>query len=160
GQPPSNVYLENSKGYAVGYTALIRPTLVSNFHYGYTRQGAQNTGFQNSPVAYFRDMDTLYSRRRGLTRIIPVHTLSEDVSWTKGAPSFAFGGIGRFISNDRASTLNSFSEAYGNASWLLGTGGQFLVADAANRLPYKRQFSNILGLLTQLNHQINYDLQG
>src|SRR5262249_49326827 len=115
-QPSSNVYLENSKGYAVGYTALLRPTLVSKFHYGYTPQGAQNIGFQNAPAAYFRDIDTLSSRRRGLARIIPVHTLSEDISWTKGAHTMAFGATGRFISNDNASTLNSFSEAYGNAS--------------------------------------------
>ena len=163
GQPPAAVNLENSKGYAIGYTAILKPDLVSTFRYGFTRQGAENTGIQNAPVSYFRDIDPIFARgpnARGLARIIPVHTLTEDVVWTKGAHSVSFGGVVRIISNDRASYQNSFSEAYGNASWLLGTGGTLLVSDAANRLPYKRQMSNILGLLTQLNHQVNYDLQG
>ena len=160
GQPASSVYLENSKGYAAGYTAILTHNLISTFRYGYTRQGAESTGVQTQPVSFFRAMDGLYPQSRGLTRIIPVHDLSEDVSWTKGAHTVAFGGVVRFISNDRSTTLNSFGQAYGNTFWLSGTGGQFLVPDADNSNQYKLQFSNILGLLPELTRRANYDLQG
>src|SRR5437773_2767789 len=160
GQPASSVFLQNSKGYAIGYTGVILPTLVNTFRYGYTRQGTQTTGVQTVPVSYFRAMDSLYSQSRGLVRIIPVHSLSDDVSWTKGAHTISFGGVVRLIANHRATNQNSFSRAYGNAFWLAGTGGQFLVPDAKNSNAYKLQFSNILGLLPLLNRQVNYDLQG
>ena len=80
GDPASSVYLENSKGYAIGYTALVRSNLVSTFRFGYTRQGAQSTGIQQGPVATFRDIDSRYATTKGLTRIIPVTQFSEDVA--------------------------------------------------------------------------------
>lgn len=160
GQPPSSVYLENSKGYAAGYTAILTHNLINTLRYGYTRQGAESTGVQTQPAAYFRAMDGLYSQSRALTRIIPVHNVTDDVNWTKGAHTLSFGGVLRYISNDRSTTLNSFSQAYGNAFWLQGTGGQFLVDDAANSNQYKLQFSNILGLLPELSRRANYDLEG
>ncbi len=160
GQPPSSVFLENSKGYAVGYTAVLKPTLISTFRYGYTRQGAENTGAQVAAATTLRDLSNLYATSRGLARIIPVHTISDDVSWTKGSHNLSFGGVIHVISNARGSTQNSFSDAVSNASWLSGTGSTLLVPDAKNATPYKRQMSNILGLLTQVDHQVNYDLTG
>ena len=56
GDPPSSVYLSNNKGYALGYTAILTPTFISNFHYGYTRQGAETTGFQATAYARLRDI--------------------------------------------------------------------------------------------------------
>jgi hypothetical protein len=44
GDPASSVFLENSKGYAIGYTALLHPNMTSSFRYGYTRQGQEYTG--------------------------------------------------------------------------------------------------------------------
>jgi hypothetical protein len=160
GQPASSVFLDNSKGYAVGYTAIVTNNLVSTFHYGYTRQGTETTGVQNAPAAYFRDMSSLYSQSRGTARITPLHELSEEASWNKGAHTISFGGVVRFISNSRASTSSSFSQAYGNSSWLAGTGATLQVAGSKASTPYRRQMSNLLGLLTELDHQINYDLQG
>jgi hypothetical protein len=82
------------------------------------------------------------------------------MSWVKGAHTVAFGGVIRTIRNGRANQRNSFSDALGNSSYLSGSGGEFLAPDAANTTVYKRQFSNLLGLLTQLDRQANYDLQG
>src|SRR5262249_15253897 len=130
-----------------------------------TRQGAEQTGSQLAAAAVVRDMDTLYPQgnsARGLARIIPVHTFSEDLTWTKGGHTVAFGGVIRRIDNSRASTLTSYSRAYMNASWLNGTGGIFVTnaGDAKNTTPFKRQMNDLLGILSQLDHQVNYDLQG
>ena len=160
GDPPSSVFLNNSKGYAIGYTALLRPNLISNFHFGFTRQGVENTGIQNTAYARFRDITDRNRRTQGLIRKIPVYNISEDLSWIKGAHNVTAGGVVRVIRNDRLDQQNSFSDALANSSGLLGSGGEFVAADAANTLAYKRQFTNILGILTQLNRQANYDLEG
>ncbi|HLJ44867.1 MAG TPA: carboxypeptidase-like regulatory domain-containing protein [Bryobacteraceae bacterium] len=160
GDPPSSVFLSNNKGYVVGYTGILRPTLISNFHYGYTRQGAENTGVQLAGEATLRDITSRYAQTRGLARTIPVHQFSEDMSWIKGAHTVGFGGVIRLIWNNRNNQGNSFSDAIANSSGLIGSGGEFLAADAANTLVYKRQFTNLLGILTQLDRQSNYDLTG
>lgn len=160
GDPPSSVFLENSKGLAAGYTAMVRPNLVSTFRYGFTRQGTENTGIQQQAAARFRDIGDRYSTTRGLIRKIPVHQFTEDATWIRGAHTVAFGGVIRLIRNDRLNNGNSFSDALANSSALLGSGSEFLAPDAANTLVYKRQFTNLLGILTQLTGQYNYDMSG
>lgn len=160
GDPPSNVLLDNSKGYALGYTAVLKPTLVSNFRYGYTRQGFENTGFQTTAIARLRDITNRYSTTRGLSRIVPVHHISHDLNWNLGAHDIGFGGAIRVVRNRRRDKANSFSDALSNSSYLLGAGAEFVVPDAVDSLPYRRQFSNLLGLMTQLTGQYNYDLHG
>lgn len=160
GDPPSTVFLSNNKGYAVAYTAILRANLISNFHYGFTRQGAENTGIQKSAAARLRDITDRNRNTTALIRNIPLHQISEDLSWIRGAHNVAFGGVIRLIRNNRQNQGNSFSDALASSSALLGSGGEFLAPDAANTTAYKRQFTNLLGILTQLTRQSNYDLQG
>ncbi len=160
GDAPSSVFLENSKGLAVGYTALLSSSLVSNFRYGITRQGAESTGVQKAPAAFFRDLSDRYPRTQNLIRAIPVNQISEDLNWTKGAHNISFGGVIRIIRNNRLNQGNSFSQLYSNSSWLSGTGGVYLVADAASSTPYRRQFNNLLGVMSQATRRANYDLSG
>ncbi|HKW96876.1 MAG TPA: hypothetical protein VJN43_04040 [Bryobacteraceae bacterium] len=159
-EPASSAFLENSKGYAIGYTALLHPNLTSSFRYGYTRQGQEYTGILNAGFAWLRDIDTINSTSTGLTRITPVHQLSEDLGWTKGAHNLTFGGVVRLINNNRLDFRHSYSNIEGNSSVLVDGGLELLAPDAANSTVYKRQFSNLLGLLTQANAQYNYDIQG
>jgi hypothetical protein len=160
GDPPSRKFLENSKGLAFGYTAVLTSNLISNFHYGLTRQGQEFTGLQSAAAARFRDITERNATTREQVRITPVHQFSEDLSWIKGAHNVAVGGVVRLIRNRRSNTLNSFSDALANSSFLLGSGADFLAPDAANTLAYRRQFTNLLGILTQLTGQYNYDLRG
>jgi hypothetical protein len=160
GDPPSSVLLENSKGHALGYTAVLTPTLISNFRYGYTRQGFEATGVQTAAMSRLRDISNRYAGTRGLARIVPVHHISHDLNWNKGAHNIGFGGAIRVIRNKRRDQANSFSDALANASYLRGAGAEFVVADAEDSLPYRRQFTNLLGIMTQLTGQYNYDLTG
>jgi hypothetical protein len=160
GEAPTNVFLENSKGYAVGLTSLLTSSLVSNFRWGFTRQGVENTGFQTAPYSNLRDLSDRYSQNRATRRTTPVYQMSEDLNWTKGAHTLSFGGVIRYIRNNRANTTNSFSSAYSNSSWLSGTGSNYQVADSATSTAYRRQFNNLLGVLSQLTRRANYDLQG
>jgi Prophage tail fibre N-terminal. len=160
GDPPSSVFLSNNKGYAIAYTGILRSNLISTFHYGYTRQGTESTGIQTAATARLRDLTDRYRNTTGFVAKIPLHQLSEDLSWMKGSHTVAFGGVIRFIRNNRFSQSTSFSDSLSNSSFLNGSGGEFLAADAANTTPYKRQFNNLLGIMTQLTRRANYDLQG
>lgn len=160
GQPPSSVFLENSKGYAAGYTAVLSPTLTSSFHYGLTRQGTQSTGILNSGYVTFRDIDSLYSLSTALTAIIPVHQFSEDLAWIKGAHTLTFGGVARLISNNRVDFGHSFSNGLANSAVLISSGSELVAPDAQNITIYKEQLTNLLGLVTQVTGQYNYDIHG
>jgi hypothetical protein len=160
GEPASQVFLEGNRGIAVGYTGLLRPTLVSNFRYGFTRQAQEFTGLQTAPAATFRDLTDRFALTRSLVRILPTTTVSQDFNWTKGAHSVTFGGVIRLVRNNRLNQGNSFSNLFANSSWLLGTGNQFVAPGARNSTPYRRQFTNLLGLMTQKTRQANYDLNG
>ena len=160
GDPASTVFLSTNKGYAIAYTAILRSSLVSTFHYGFTRQGVENTGIQTAAAARLRDITDRNVRTTSSIRNIPVQQFSEDMSWIKGAHAVAFGGVIRVIRNNRISQATSFSDALASSSALLGSGGEFLAADAANTTPYKRLFTDLLGIETQLTRNANYDLQG
>jgi hypothetical protein len=160
GDPPSSVFLENSKGLAAGYTNTLSPSLVWNVRYGLTRLGAENTGVQNAPAATFRDITNRFALTRGTSRIIPTHTIASDMTWTKGRHTLQFGGSFFFTRTSILSTQNSFSTAFSNSSWLSGTGAAFQVPGSRTSTPYRRQFTNLLGILSQLTRQANYDLTG
>jgi hypothetical protein len=159
GQAGSQI-LDNSKGQAIGYSWIIQPALVNNLRYGYTRQGTETTGVQTSALERFRDIDALTSRSKGLISIIPLHQISDDVSWTKGAHTVTGGFVTRFVRNNRLDFNNSFSDVLINSSFLQTTGSDLLAADAQRATVYTRQMANLLGLLTQRTGQYNYDLQG
>ena len=160
GDPASSVALANNKGYALGYTWVARPTLINNFHYGFTREGAQTTGIQTQAAVTLRDIDARNALTRGLTQIIPVHTITDDVAWTHGAHSVAVGGIVRFIRNNRLNYGNSFSQGYANGSWLQGTGGDLVVPDADPSTDYTRKMVDLLGIVAEGDAQYNYDKSG
>ncbi|HYM08730.1 MAG TPA: hypothetical protein VEU11_19420, partial [Terriglobales bacterium] len=160
GDPASSVFLENSKGYAIGYTALLHPNLTSSFRYGYTRQGQEYTGILNAAYVALREIDTRYATSTGLTRITPVHQISDDLAWNHGAHNLTFGGVVRLINNNRLDYGHSFSFAETNGSVLISGGSEFLAPDAQNLSQYKRLFTDLLGLITQSTAQYNYDIQG
>ncbi len=65
----------------------------------------------------------------GTTRIIPVHTIGEDLSWNHGAHDIRFGGVSALISNQSLNYQpNSFSNASSNPSWLTGSGSDLTPA--------------------------------
>src|SRR5207302_8635231 len=47
GQPPNDNQYDNSKGVAIGYTAILGPNLINNLRYGFVRQGMGTSGIGN-----------------------------------------------------------------------------------------------------------------
>ena len=162
GQPNSSGHLENAKGVALGYTWSISSSLVNNLRYGFTRQSYTDTGVQLVPYVTPRDLDQIFSGSRNLDAQIPVHQISDDLSWSHGTHTFQFGGVVRFISVSRNDQGSSFSDGFMNSSWLADTGSSLLVPDADVNFTtdYVRQMTNLLGLVSEGDAQYNYDKAG
>jgi len=125
GQAPTQTSLNNNKGFAIGYTAILSNTLVNNFHYGLTRISEKNSGVRNSEWVTQRFLDDLsgfwnassetYNNSDG--RILPLHDFRDDVSWTKGKHTFSFGGEFRMTRNSTFTNANSYHLFLVNPSW-------------------------------------------
>jgi hypothetical protein len=122
GQGPSTVLTNNSKGIVTGYTWVIDPSRVNNFHYGFIRQGLGDNGVSNQNFVFLRGLATPIADTRSTNVVVPVHNTTDDFSWTRGKHTWQFGGNWRFINNIRASNAQSFSDAITNAGFLPTTG--------------------------------------
>lgn len=162
GEEPISVNLENSKGLAAGYNVVVTPSLIGSFRYGFTRQGAENSGLQVAPAVSFFGIDNRNGLSTAFTRIIPVHTVTQDFTFTRGSHGIQFGAVQRLISNHRNSYGNSFHSAQTRASRLANSGGDLDAADLNTRArdPYRNQLTNLLGTISTINANYNYDLDG
>lgn len=162
GQQPSNVNLNNSKGIAAGYNTVLTPTLVGSFRYGFTRQGIENSGLQTASAVQFFTVSDPVGLTTAFRRIIPVHNTTQDMTWTRGKHTVQFGGVQRFISNERTNYSTSFHSAQTRASRLSAAGGDLDPPDLNrnSRDPFRNNLVDILGVISTASANYNYDLQG
>ena len=162
GSAPNTVGLDNSKGYAAGWTSLLSSSLVSTFRYGYTRSGHEDTGIVSAPWVAFRGLSTLSGTNRGIARIIPVHQWTEDLAWTKGRHDIRFGGVARTIRNNSTNYANAYAQGEVTYSYLAGTGGSLRPADLSPSFstPYRTAAVNLLGPVSFSGVTYNYTLDG
>ena len=162
GQAASSVGLETSKGYAAGLTSLLSTNVVSSFRYGYTRYGHEDTGALTAPYVSFRGIDTLSATNTGLTRIIPVHQFSEDLSWIKGKHEIRFGGVVRMIHNRSVNFASAFPSGSTPYSYLAGTGNTLKPVDLSSSFStsFRGAVVDLLGPVSFASVTYNYDLKG
>ncbi len=119
GQPANIAQVTVAKSLAVGYSAVLSPTLINNFRYGLTRQAVDQVGAGNVSYVELRGLDNPAGQANDSYNVaVPVHNFIDDLSWTRGTHTFEFGANLRLIGNIKASELSSFSDAITNASWL------------------------------------------
>jgi hypothetical protein len=160
GQPGASESLSNNKGLATGYTWVLRSNMVNSVRYGFTRQGGESTGLGHSPFTSFRGYTTLFSTGSASTRFVPVHTMSEDFSWTKGGHDFRFGATVRVISN-KSTNNGTYNSATTNASGLAGSGSELYSSipgglRSGDTQSYTYAMAALLGLISQINGNYNY----
>lgn len=175
GRAPLLTQEDFSKGFALGYTAILRPSLANNFRWGYTRQSHATLGSSSLPWIYFRGLDQGVTRTRGFK--LPVHNLVDDLTWQKGRHSFSFGANSRYIRNPRLSLENSFSDGVTNASWLATAGiantsspgnptafdpgvNGFPGVDPSFNNSYDFPLIALIGSVTEVDATYNYDRKG
>ena len=179
GTSPLQSFTDNSNGMTVGYTATLRPTLINNFRWGYTRQSIGNPGNTNSPIIQFRGLNDnslaanstlafIYSRSYST----PVHNFVDDISWTKGEHTLQFGTNLRFIRNPRTTLANSYPNGVTNSQGLNTVGiantsspldpgnNGFPAVDDGFSLNYNYPLAAMMGLVTELNATYNFDKEG
>ncbi len=143
---------------------MLTPSLVSTFRYGFTRAGGETTGVLNSNYSQFRGFDPLYGTSTGLARIVPVHTITQDFSWNRGAHDIRFGAIVRLISNMSTNYAHSFSSASSNPSWLKGAGADYtpssLGISKGDLQSYQYGMAALLGIEVQGTGNYNYTVNG
>lgn len=164
GAPPNDTNLNNSKGLAFGLNSVFGSNKVNVFRYGITRVGLENTGVLLAPNVTFRTLTAIVGTNRPFIRKTPVHTFSDDFSWTKGRHELKFGGQMRLIRNGRTNYANSFPTASANASWLTGSGSAlnspFPDMLSTFRVSYRDASMAVLGVVSQGNAFYNYNKDG
>jgi hypothetical protein len=125
GQGPEIAQVDYSKGFSVGYSAVLRPTLVNNFRWGYTRQSFGQIGNRTADTIFFRGLNDDSSANNASLAVtntnkfqVPVHNFVDDLSWIKGKHTLQFGGNLSFLRNPTSNNSGSYSSASDNPSWL------------------------------------------
>jgi len=162
GEPASSVNLANSKGLAAGYNLVVNPRMTATFRYGFTRQSLESSGTETSSYVYFLNLSDRYAQTSASVRILPVHTLSGDYSWSKGAHNIQFGTSIRLVTNSRMNNANSFHFGQVRSTRLVGSGALEDPSDlnSKGRDSYRAQVVNLLGVISTGEAHYNYDLQG
>jgi len=107
GLPPNNRFFNDSKGIAVGYTAVLRTNLVNNFEWGFIRQGVNESGGTSDALSAENFSDPL-NFTRGFARTVPTHEVRDDVSWTRGKHTIQVGADLQLPRNHFSTYQNSF----------------------------------------------------
>jgi hypothetical protein len=182
--------VDYSKGYSVGYVAVLRSNLVNNFRYGYTRQSFGEIGNQTQDQLFFRNLNDNEGSNNSALAVtsnskfqVPVHNFVDDVSWIKGRHTLAFGGNINILRNPQSNNINSFTSASDNPSWLdtaamantgvpghfdpacsvtagACTGAAYPAVDSGFGNSYDYPLGALIGMVTQVNAQYNYTKSG
>ncbi len=120
GQPAASKQLDNSRGLAGRYTAVLSPHLINVFNYGYTRLGTASNGISTViPGLYFA---APIATPRESRRVAPTTNITDDMTWTHGRHTITFGFNFHASENDNISYSNQPSYSF-QENTLLGLGG-------------------------------------
>ncbi len=97
GQPASSSLEDNTKGIAAGHTWTPTSNIVNDIRYGYIRQGYSSAGIGKGDYVTVRFLSQPTAQTRSSIVNIPVNTIDDTLSWTKGNHSMSFGGNWRMI---------------------------------------------------------------
>ncbi len=114
GQLTSSTLRNNTKGFAVGYTWQLKPTLINTARYGLTRLGVSESGAGGPSFSVRSFSDVRDYAYRPLDRTIPINDIKDDLTWVKGKHSFQVGGSMIYTRAHRTSYGLSYPGYYVN----------------------------------------------
>ncbi len=170
GQEPASELLNNSKGISATYTAILTPSLINNFTFGYTRQGLAYSGtpgdaFNLGPLD---SLQNYHARANG--RILPVKNIVDTLTWTKGKHTITTGINFRVMTNNKFTYSQSYPSYGFNDNVAVGL-GEDIQTDLTNYMAAKTGNANFalndpyndassLGILLGLvnNTQVTYQV--
>jgi len=169
GSPSEQIVTDHSKGFALGYTAVLSSTAVNNLRWAFTRQSTGIVGNSNQAwnLFYGLDQGITYSHNAQ----VPVNQFLDDFSWTRGTHSLQFGTNIGFVRDPRLSYEHSFSLGKGATNWMSPTGfsntnGGYLdpanvgFTEPASTPQYDYPVLGLLGMVSDVVGNYNYDKTG
>jgi hypothetical protein len=154
-------------GGAVGHTWTINNNLVNRFVYGYTREAFTQQGDSADNAITFRFVFSPLLFTRTLSRLTPVHNITDDISWVKGRHTWQFGVDIRAVSNVRTSFANAFDNAVTNPSFYAGAGttisnavGAFTPLPSGQRSVVQNAATAVLGRFSQYTANFTFSHEG
>jgi hypothetical protein len=160
GQPPSSFYDDNTKGLAAGHTWTPTGNIVNDLRYGYIRQGYADRGAGTGTGDWvnFRFLAQPAAQVLSTVVNVPVHNITDTLTWTKGNHTVTLGGNWRGIWNNRSSDQYSYTGASTNAYWMYP--GPPTPANVASGFlnSYDIAYSTLVGTVPQTNQQYNYSV--
>jgi hypothetical protein len=170
GQLPQQQTVYHNKGLIAGYSAVIRPSLISSFHYGFIRESFGTLGNSSLPWIFFNFIPgTSITRTRNYQR--PTHNFSEDLSWVHGKHTLQFGGYLLFMRNPRFDFTSSFDSGGTNSSFTTTSGfagknspldpghNGYPSVDPGFDVFYDYPITDLLGIVTNATTVFNYNRQ-
>ena len=158
---------EHNTGIAIGHMWTIGNNKVNNFRYGLTRQAFTAGGDSNQNAISFRFVYSPLNYSYTLSRVTPVHNITDDFTWTKGDHTLQFGGNIRIIRNKRVDTGAGYDQAVINPSFYNGSGRSLIypLQDAGYLVPStdlntQAAVAALIGRYSQYTVNFNYDLDG
>jgi hypothetical protein len=168
GTAPMQTMEDHSKGFVVGYTAVLNPTVVNTFHWGYTRQSTGFVGNTTQEWNTFYGLDPSFAYSHNAQT--PTNNFLDDFSWTRGKHTLQFGGNVGIVRDPRQSLEHSFPQGKGATNWMSPTGFAFTGGEldpATQNFPepnsatvYDLPMLSMLGLVSDVVANYNYDKQG
>jgi hypothetical protein len=107
GLPPNNLFFNDSKGMAIGYTAVLRTNLINNAEWGFIRQGVNESGGTSDALSAENFSDPL-NFTRGFARTVPTEEIRDDLSWTRGTHMIQVGADVQLPRNHFITYQNSY----------------------------------------------------
>ncbi len=120
GQEAQRFLEDNTKGIAFGHTFTPTSSTVNDLRYAYIRQGFGSTGIGQGDYVFVRFYQQPTAQTRSSLVNVPVQTIDDTLSWTKGNHTVSLGGNWRMIQNNTSNNTNSFNGASTNPSYLSG----------------------------------------
>ena len=122
GQSPASTLRDNSRGFAAQYTAILNPSLINVFNFGYTRFGQSFTG-QTGPLLFQTSLDPLLNPyARPSSQVLPTTIINDGITWVRGKHTITAGGGISIIHDNTSSYATSFARYGYGATELIGLG--------------------------------------
>jgi hypothetical protein len=142
GEAPETTTADHSKGFALGYTAVVTNTLNNSFRWGYTRQSYGVVGNTNQPWNTFLGLDQGIAYSHNFQ--VGIHNLLDDVSWSKKNHTLQFGTSIGLARDPRESFLHSNHLGIGTTNWTspIGFAGTTSALDPQNAAAHPNLFTD------------------
>jgi hypothetical protein len=169
GSPPEENIITFNKGLIAGYSAVLSPTLINNFRYGFVRQSVGTIGDSNQPWNYLQAFDQGITYSSAFQR--PINNFTDDLSWSHGKHTWQFGFQFAFLRDAETNLNESFSSGYANPDWMTYSGISlasnpsplnpanhgFILVDPSFQSNYDTAITSLLGMITLGDAIYNYD---